>query len=253
MGNRMIKDSIRTSKSVNAMSDFQFRLWIYLITYVDDFGRGSADPELLKGFVFPRRKGVTESNIEKALADLACSGSVILYEVDGEPYFCFPNWGDHQRIQTKTSKYPAPPDCVISDSTESHGESRFVTVSHGESPSETKEKPKPNKNLKTKDAPACAGALDVAMEEFSDFRKKIRKPMTEKAKALTLAELEKLAPGNDAMKIAILEQSIQRGWAGVFPLKDDRQPSRGMKCSYKTEPIRAGDDLDSFERMLGGR
>ncbi len=54
MPNRIIKDSIRTSKSINAMSDFQFRLWAYLITYVDDYGRGSADPELLKGFVFPR-------------------------------------------------------------------------------------------------------------------------------------------------------------------------------------------------------
>ena len=101
MPNRIIKESIRTSKTVNAMSDFQFRLWAYLITYVDDYGRGSADPELLKGFVFPRRKGVTESTIEKTLAELATIGSIHLYEVDGESYLCFPNWGDHQRIQQK--------------------------------------------------------------------------------------------------------------------------------------------------------
>ena len=56
---RMLKASIRTSKTVNSLSDFQFRLWAYLITYVDDFGRGSADPEILKGLVFPRRKSVT--------------------------------------------------------------------------------------------------------------------------------------------------------------------------------------------------
>lgn len=136
MPNRIIKDSIRTSKTVNTMTDFQFRLWVYLITYVDDYGRGSADPELLKGFVFPRRKGVTESTIEKALLDLANSGSVILYEVDGEPYFCFPNWSDHQRIQTKKSKFPAPDD----------GELRKSTVSHGESPSESESNPNPNTN-----------------------------------------------------------------------------------------------------------
>ena len=123
MPNRVIKDSIRTSKTVNAMTDFQFRLWIYLITYVDDYGRGSADPELLKGFVFPRRKGVTESSIEKALADLANTGSILLYDVDGESYFCFPNWEQHQRIQTKRSKYPAPTDGVLKKSTVSHGES----------------------------------------------------------------------------------------------------------------------------------
>lgn len=123
MPNRIIKDSIRTSKSVNTMTDFQFRLWVYLITYVDDYGRGSADPELLKGFVFPRRKGVTESTIEKALLDLANSGSILLYDVDGESYFCFPNWADHQRIQTKRSKFPAPSDGIIKKSTVSHGES----------------------------------------------------------------------------------------------------------------------------------
>lgn len=113
MPNRIIKESIRTSKSVNAMSDFQFRLWVYLITYVDDFGRGSADPELLKGFVFPRRKGITEDTIRKTLAELAIIGSVILYEVDGEPYLCFPNWSEHQTVRNKVSKYPSPEDGII--------------------------------------------------------------------------------------------------------------------------------------------
>ena len=113
MPNRIIKDSIRTSKSVNAMSDFQFRMWAYLITYVDDYGRGSADPELLKGFVFPRRKGITESTIQKTLEELATTGSVILYEVDGEPYLCFPNWGEHQTVRNKVSKFPAPEDGII--------------------------------------------------------------------------------------------------------------------------------------------
>ena len=113
MPNRIIKESIRTSKSINAMSDFQFRLWTYLLTYVDDYGRGSADPELLKGFVFPRRKGVTEGTIQKTLAELATIGSVILYEVDGEPYLCFPNWSEHQSVRNKVSKFPAPNDALL--------------------------------------------------------------------------------------------------------------------------------------------
>lgn len=109
MGNRIIKESIRTSRTVNAMSDFEFRLWTYLITYVDDYGRGSADAELLKGFVFPRRRGVTEEDIERAMRRLEEVGGVRLYEAQGERYFCFPNWSAHQRIQTKRSKFPPPP------------------------------------------------------------------------------------------------------------------------------------------------
>ena len=132
MPNRIIKESIRTSKSVNAMTDFQFRLWIYLITYVDDYGRGSADPELLKGLVFPRMKRVREQDIASALAELAGKGAILLYEVDGEPLFYFPNWREHQRIQTKRSKFPEPPA-----STEITGQSHTTTEINGDSPSAT--------------------------------------------------------------------------------------------------------------------
>jgi hypothetical protein len=104
----MLKETIRTSKKVNGLSDFLFRIWIYLITYVDDYGRGSADPEILKGFVFPRKKGITEQQIEEALHSLANSGMIILYESEGEPFFYFPNWEKHQQIRAKKSRFPVP-------------------------------------------------------------------------------------------------------------------------------------------------
>ena len=149
MPNRIIKESIRTSKSVNALSDFQFRVWLYLITYVDDYGRGSADPEILKGFVFPRRKGVTEAQISKALSDLANTGMIRLYEVDGDSYLCFPNWSDHQRIQAKKKKFPEP-----EESTASHRESPCVTVSHRESPPESESESESNPNPKDSSEPS---------------------------------------------------------------------------------------------------
>ena len=68
-------------------------------------------------------------------------------------------------------------------------------------------------------------ALDAALNDFAEMRKKMRKPLTDRALALTLSELEKLAPGDDEKKIDILNQSIQRGWQGVFPLKDERKPT----------------------------
>ena len=125
MPNRVIKESIRTSKKVNALSDFEFRLWLYLITYVDDYGRGSADPELIKNLVFPRRKGITEQQIQKGLDSLANTGMVILYEYDEEPFLYFPNWDKHQRIQSKKSKFPDPKEGMLSQNS---------TVTHGDSP-----------------------------------------------------------------------------------------------------------------------
>ena len=36
MPNRILKDSILVSKKVGGLSDFQFRMWAYLIVYADD-------------------------------------------------------------------------------------------------------------------------------------------------------------------------------------------------------------------------
>ena len=98
-----------------------------------------------------------------------------------------------------------------------------------------KEKDKDKDKDKHKDKDKCfpsyeekhkgASALDAALNDFAEMRKKMRKPLTDRALALTLSELEKLAPGDDEKKIAILNQSIQRGWQGVFPLKDEHKPT----------------------------
>ena len=108
MPNRLIKESIRLSKSVNSLPDSMFRMWVYMITYVDDYGRGSADPQVLRSLLFPRKPGITANKVAKDLADLADRGMIRLYEAEGEPYFYFPNWDEHQIIKAKRSKYPAP-------------------------------------------------------------------------------------------------------------------------------------------------
>ena len=70
--------------------------------------------------------------------------------------------------------------------------------------------------------------LEIALNDFAKMRKTMRKPLTQKARELTIRELEKLAPGDEQTQVAILNQSIQRGWQGVFPLKeDDRSRPKG--------------------------
>lgn len=114
MPNRIIKESICTSEKINGLSDFHFRLWACLITYVDDFGRGDARSAIIKGRCFPLRERVTVKDIDAGLHVLADTGCIILYTVDGESYLCFPNWDKHQTIRNQKSKYPAPPKDVDS-------------------------------------------------------------------------------------------------------------------------------------------
>ena len=111
MPNRIIKDSISKSETISGLTDFQFRLWVHLITYVDDYGRGDARPAIIKGACFPFRDRMTNKDIEKGLADLAGAGCVVLYKVDGKPFLCFPNWEQHQRVRQKVSKCPSPDEC----------------------------------------------------------------------------------------------------------------------------------------------
>ena len=55
---------------------------------------------------------------------------------------------------------------------------------------------------------------------FVENRKTLKKPMTDYAKKLMLNKLKKLADA-ESEQIAILNQSIERGWIGVFPLKEE--------------------------------
>lgn len=201
MPNRLLKEGIRTSKKINSLSDFEFRTWAYLITYVDDYGRGSADPELLKGFVFPRRKEVRKQDIRKALAALERTGSILLYDVAGEPYFCFPNWSEHQRIQTKKSKYPAPADCDMS---------RWLTVIHGDSPPESESNPNPESESNPKEGggePQAASPPVVSI------------------------------PLNDGTEYPVSQEQCQE-WAGVYPAVDVIQQLREMREWCRNNPAK---------------
>lgn len=63
--------------------------------------------------------------------------------------------------------------------------------------------------------------LEKTVEDFKEFRKSIKKPMTERAVVLLYSKLNRLAGDDEQKKIAILEQSIFHGWQGLFELKDD--------------------------------
>ena len=109
MPNRIIKESLCSSEKIASLSDFEFRLWVGLITQVDDAGRGDARPAIIKGRVFPFRERLSIKDIDAALQALAAKGCVSLYTVDGKPYFLFPGWVKHQRVRDCKPKYPEPP------------------------------------------------------------------------------------------------------------------------------------------------
>lgn len=89
---------------------------------------------------------------------------------------------------------------------------------------EEKELDKEEEKTKKKTKPSAYYPMDEELNkaflDYIEFRKKIKKPMTDRAIELAMNELDKLAGSDNEMAIQILNQSILRGWQGLFPLKD---------------------------------
>lgn len=63
--------------------------------------------------------------------------------------------------------------------------------------------------------------LNAAILDFVAYRKAAKKPMTDRAISMLLTKLDSMA-NTTAEKVAILQQSIFRGWTGVFPIKREQ-------------------------------
>lgn len=63
--------------------------------------------------------------------------------------------------------------------------------------------------------------LNQAFLDFMKMRKSIKKPMTDRAIAMAMNRLKKLAGNDNDLAIRILEQSIFHSWQDVYELKED--------------------------------
>lgn len=108
MPNRLLKESICTSDSIDGLSWFEEVLFYRLIVNCDDYGRFDGRAAIIKNRLFPLKENLTASSVEKAISQLANAGLVTLYVFEGKPYLYLPTWAEHQNVRAKKSKYPAP-------------------------------------------------------------------------------------------------------------------------------------------------
>lgn len=262
MPNRIIKESIRTSKSVNGLTDFQFRLWVYLITYVDDYGRGSADPELLKAFLFPRRKGITDANIRQGLHDLASAGLIQLYTVDGESYLQFPKWATHQRIRNCKAKFPSPDEADQTQYAADCGELPQVAADCGElrpesNPIQSESNPNPNPNPKRR-APArlpfgAYGQVKLTADEYQRLIDDLGQKELDRVLAYVDEYVQTTGKRYKDFN-AVLRKASREGW-GLKQSKPPKSMQPGTNTNPTPERIKANADwLDEFlaEQEAGG-
>ena len=85
--------------------------------------------------------------------------------------------------------------------------------------------------------------LNEAIIAFIDYRKSIKKPMSDRAITLLLGKLNKMS-NSVQEQIEILNQSILNGWQGIFPLKSDS--GTGKKASFQGRNY----DFDELEKQI---
>lgn len=108
MPNRIIRESICTSDTVDQLSWFEEVFFYRLIVNCDDYGRFDARPAVLKSRLFPLKDKITAKAVEDSLKKLATVGLVQLYECDQRPYLQLRTWVKYQNVRTKKSKFPTP-------------------------------------------------------------------------------------------------------------------------------------------------
>lgn len=87
-----------------------------------------------------------------------------------------------------------------------------------------------------------------ALKEWQEMRKRMKKPLTEKAAELNLKDLQKLSNGDERQMAAIVLQSIKHGWQGFYVLKEAQTPRAAPQSSQNMEDFIDG--LEQFKSSL---
>lgn len=109
MPNRILKESVCYSPTVEGLTWFEEVCFYRLIVQCDDFGRCDARPSLLRAKLFPLREDISSEAVGAAVEALAEAGILEFYTVDGRVYLQLVTWEKHQNVRNKREKYPAVP------------------------------------------------------------------------------------------------------------------------------------------------
>ncbi len=113
MPNRIIRDGILTSEKVDRLGPVAEVFYRRLMSVVDDYGRYTAHPSLLRAACYPLRVDkVREADISRLLAEVQDAGLIVLYAVNTKRYLQIVEF--RQQMRTP-SKFPPPDEGLISN------------------------------------------------------------------------------------------------------------------------------------------
>ena len=186
MPNRIIKESICTSKSINQLTAEEECFFYRLIVNCDDYGCFFGEPDVLAGKLYPRRR-MEEDEVLRIRDRLEEVGLIIVYESGGEDYIWLPTWEKHQRIRSAKHHFPMPPEeslcknspqlaanCGELPQTAADCSKMQPTRARARNPIQSNPNPiqsesNPNTNPNAAGADVCAAAAAEPKTQFAEF------------------------------------------------------------------------------------
>lgn len=147
---------------------------------------------------------------------------------------------------------------IKAESNEDQTENKRDTGTGTDTDTDPKGKKNPTGSKKAASAYASDPALNSAVKDFIEHRRKMRRPMSDRAISLFMRKMQSLAPSAEG-QVALINTAIEHGWLTVYP-PDERsgtQTSRGKPMGQSGgKPNRfhnfaQGDyDMDALEKAL---
>lgn len=206
------------------------------------------------------------ATVRLALKTFEAFGMIeIIGDPSGNNIYSIPNWDKHQnidgmdKIREQTRQRVArhrenQRKAITCNVTSNATVTKCNAIDKDKEEDKDKEKEKDKKEI----APYVADSdLNSAICAFIEYRKKIRKPMTDRAIQLMIDKLNQMSP-DIVTQIEIINQSIMNGWQGIFPLNEQKKGKQEnvpewlkKKNSYNSFMQREY-DFESLENELLG-
>lgn len=258
MPNRIIKESICVSDSIDSLGWFEEVLFYRLIVSCDDFGRFDGRLAVIKNRLFPLKENLTLKNVELAVNKLARAGLISLYENDGRPFLYLPTWNEHQTIRAKQSKYPEPPESnckqMISNASKCSRnpiQYEYENIKRKESIERKEKVPEVSEDMMD----GFSFELREAVQDWLKYKQERRQPYKETGLKSVLTQIGKHAKlYGDTAVADVIRQSMANNYQGITFDKLKNKPKGFQSVSQsitKAQPKRTVTDADLVEYPYG--
>ncbi len=128
---RSVKPEMRRSLVVSGWPYAVRWTFVGLPGYLDDEGRGHDDTRLIKAELYPLDDDMTSRKLNHHLAQIADTGPLCRYEVDGKRYLHITTWAEHQRVNRPTPSR-IPPCPIHEKDVSAHGRLSEASSPHAQ-------------------------------------------------------------------------------------------------------------------------